>query len=71
MCHVMRNVANAIVFKKMPFAFLVGDLPTYKLIVQLKAGNPMQFEKITPIVGAFHHYMSYIYPILKDSKVQG
>ena len=56
----------------MPFAFLTGDLPTHKLIVQLKAENPVTFEKITPILGAFHQQMSYIcIPFTNDSRGLG
>ena len=51
--------------KNMPFSFLVGDLPTYKLIVELKAENPDKFKNIVPILGAFHQQMSYIYAIYK------
>ena len=55
----------------MPFAFLTGDLPTHKLIVQLKAENPVTFEKITPILGAFHQQMSYMYSLYKRFKGSG
>ena len=69
--HVMRNLVNAIRAKKMPFAFLTGDLPTHKLIVQLKAENPVTFEKITPILGAFHQQMSYMHSLYKRFKGSG
>ena len=52
----------------MPFAFMVGDLPTYKLIVQLKTENPVLFEKIIPILGSFHQQMSYMHSIYKSFK---
>ncbi|KAF3859860.1 hypothetical protein F7725_000115 [Dissostichus mawsoni] len=48
--------------------FLVGDLPTYKTIVQLKAENPEMYKDIIPILGAFHQQMSYIYAIYKRFK---
>ena len=51
--------------KGMPFSFLVGDLPTYKLILELKTENLDKFLNIVPIIGAFHHQMSYIYVIYK------
>ena len=63
--HVMRNLVNAIRAKNMPFAFLTGDMPTYKLIVKLKAENPVLFEKIIPILGAFHQQMSYMHSLYK------
>ena len=40
--------------KKKPFSFLVGDLRTYKLIVELKAGNADKYKGIAPIIGSFH-----------------
>ena len=49
----------------MPFSFLVGDLPTYKLIFELKTENLDKFLNIVPITGAFHQQMSYIYVIYK------
>ena len=51
--------------KNIPFTFLVGDMPTYKIIAQLKAENPELFDNITPIVGAFHQQMSYMHAIYK------
>ena len=40
--------------KNIPFSFLIGDLPTYKMIVQLKAENLEMFKEIIPILGALH-----------------
>ncbi|KAK1899167.1 hypothetical protein KUDE01_018689 [Dissostichus eleginoides] len=57
--------------KNIPFSFLVGDLPTYKTIVQLKAENPEMYKDIIPILGAFHQQMSYIYAIYKRFKGSG
>ncbi|KAL8608807.1 hypothetical protein ACOMHN_059489 [Nucella lapillus] len=62
----MAKLVQAMREKNIPFTFLVGDLPTYKTIVQMiKAENPELFEDITPIVGAFHQQMSYIHAIYK------
>ena len=55
----------------MPFALMVGDLPTYKYIAQLKAENPVVFEKIIPVLGPFHQQMSYIHSIYKHFKGSG
>ena len=49
----------------MHFIQLVGDLPVYKLIVQLKNENPLIFPKILPILGPFHCQCSFIYVINK------
>ena len=49
----------------MPFSFLVGDLPAYKLIFELKTENLDKFLNIVPITGAFHLQISYIYVIYK------
>ena len=49
----------------MPFSFLVGDLPTYKLIFELKTENLDKFLNIVPITGAFDQQISYIYVIYK------
>ncbi|KAL8565961.1 hypothetical protein ACOMHN_054946 [Nucella lapillus] len=62
---IMAKLVQAMREKNIPFTFLVGDLPTYKTIVQIKAENPELFEDITPIVGAFHQQMSYIHAIYK------
>ncbi|KAL8563361.1 hypothetical protein ACOMHN_008200 [Nucella lapillus] len=61
----MAKLVQAMREENIPFTFLVGDLPTYKTIVQIKAENPELFEDITPIVGAFHQQMSYIHAIYK------
>ena len=57
--------------KSMPFSFVVGDMPTYNIIVQLKEENPRLFIDIVPIIGAFHQQMSYIYAIYKRFKGSG
>ena len=51
--------------KSIKFSFLVGDLPTYKLILELQIENPYKFLNIVPIVGAFQKQMTYIYVIYK------
>ena len=51
---VMTKLVNTMVEKEIPFSFLVGDLPTYKLIVVLKAESPSRFNDIIPTIGAFH-----------------
>ena len=61
----MLKLVEAMRQKDIPLSFLVGDMPTYKLVTQLKAKNPHQFKDIVPILGAFHQQMSYIYAIYK------
>ena len=68
---IMVKLVVALRTKSIPFCFLVGDMPTYKTIVQLKAENPESFQNIIPILGAFHHQMSYIYVIYKRFKGPG
>ena len=68
---IMIKLLAAMQEKSIPFSFLVGDMPTYKTIVQLKAENPELFKKIIPILGAFHQQMSYIYAIYKRFKGSG
>ena len=53
------------VIMNMHFIQLVGDLPVYKLIVQLKNENPLMFPKILPILGPFHCQCSFINVINK------
>ena len=40
--------------KGMPFSYLVGDLPTYKLKFELQTKNSGKFLITVPIIGAFH-----------------
>ena len=68
---IMVKLVDSMHEKQIPFSFLVGDLPTYKTIVQLKAENQQLFENITPILGAFHQQMSYIYAVYKRFKGSG
>ena len=68
---IMQKLVVAMHRKNISFCFLVGDLPTYKTIVQLKSENPQMFENIIPIIGAFHQQMSYIYAIYKRFKGSG
>ena len=65
---IMVKLVKAMCEKNIPFSFLVGDMPTYKTIVQHKAENSELFRDIIPILGAFHHQMSYIYAIYKRFK---
>ena len=62
---------NAMHKKNIPFSSLVGDLPTYKTIIQLKAENAQMFKDIVPILGAFHQQMSYMYAVYKRFKGSG
>ena len=68
---IMLKLVEAMRQKDIPFSFLVGDMPTYKLVTQLKAENPHQFKDIVPILGAFHQQMSCIYAIYKRFKGSG
>ena len=68
---IMVKHVQAMRQKNIPFSFLVGDLPTYKTITQLKAENPEMFKDIIPILGPFHQLMSYIYAIYKRFKGSG
>ena len=49
----------------MPFSFLVGDLPTYKWILEFKTENLDKFLNVVPIIEVFNQQMSYIYVIYK------
>ena len=51
--------------RNMPFIQLVGDLPVYALIVQLKNENVDCFQRILPVNGAFHAQCSFIAAINK------
>jgi hypothetical protein len=68
---IMVKLVKAMCEKNIPFSFLVGDMPTYKTIVQLKAENSELFRDIIPILGAFHQQMSYNYAIYKIFKASG
>ena len=57
--------------KNIPFMFMVGDLPTYVHIVELKSENSLKFEKIIPILGSFHQQLSFIYCIYKRFRGSG
>ena len=67
---IMEKLVETMHKKNIPFSFLVGNLPTYKIIVQLKAENPEKFKYIISILGAFLQ-MSYIYAIYKRFKGSG
>ena len=54
-----------VIMEKNNFIQLVGHLPVYKLIVQLKNKNPLIFPKFLPILGPFHCQCSFINVINK------
>jgi hypothetical protein len=62
---IIEKLLKAMAMKKIPFSFLVGDLPTYKTVVKLKAETPVQLQV------AFHQQMSYIHAIYKRFKGSG
>ena len=68
---IMVKLEAAMLQKSIPFSFLVGDLPTYKTVIQLKAENPQMFNNIIPMLGAFHQQMSYMYAVYKRFKESG
>ena len=68
---IMVKQVEAMSEMNIPFSFLVGNLPTYKTVVQLKAENQEMYKNIIPILGAFHQQMSYIYAIYKRFKGSG
>ena len=51
---IMQKQMNIIKEKQMPFAFLVGDLPVYILIMELKCEHPDKYKSIIPFLGPFH-----------------
>ena len=50
-------------YNEPPKKYIIYDLPTYKLILELKTENLDRFMNIVPIIGAFHQQMSSIYVI--------
>ena len=60
---VIYDVINKLLDTKeengMPFSFLVGDFPIYKLIVELQTENPDKFQNIVQIIGALYQQMSW------------
>ena len=57
----------------MPFAYLVGDLPVYVLINELKAENPERYSAIIPFLGPFHTQcvmMTAIYKRYEGSELE-
>ena len=59
---MVKNV-EGMMQKNIPFMFLVGDLPTYVHIVELKFENSVQLKDIVPVLGPFHQQLSFIYCI--------
>ena len=51
--------------KGMPFSFLLGDLSTYKMILEFQTENLDKFLNNVPIIGAFHQQISCICFIYK------
>ena len=69
---IMDKLTTIIATKRMPFAFLVGDLPVYVLITLFKAENPCKYRDIVPFLGPFHTQctmMSAIYKRYKGSEL--
>ena len=62
---VMLKLSHAIEAKNRPFAFLVGDFPTFLLFLKLKSENGVLFAKIIPHLGPFHMHKSYLSAINK------
>ena len=62
---VMMRLVDVAEKRNMPFIQLVGDLPVYALIVQLKNENVDCFQTILPVIGAFHAQCSFIAAINK------
>ena len=70
---IMDKLTTIIATKRMPFAFLVGDLPVYVLITLLKAENPCKYRDIVPFLGPFHTQctmMGAIYKRYKGSELE-
>ena len=67
----MLKLTSAMEQKQIPLSFLVGDMTTYKLILQLKSESPDRGQSIILILGAFHLQMSYMYAIYKIFKGLG
>ena len=68
---IMIKNKEAMRLKHIPFMFLVGDLPTYVHIVELKAENPDLFEDFIPTLRPFHQQMSFIHCIYKRFRGSG
>ena len=62
---VMDKLTLTITEKKMPFAYLVGDLPVFILITELKAEHSQQYHAITPFLGPFHTQCALMSTIFK------
>ena len=62
---IMDKLTVIITEKNMPFAYLVGDLPVFILITELKAENSQQYQTITPFLGPFHTQCAMMSAIFK------
>ena len=65
---VMTKMNQAIIQKDMPFAILVGDMPVYRMILDIKSEHMDTFQNIIPFLGPFHMHLSFIQPTVNDSK---
>ncbi|KAK7083811.1 hypothetical protein SK128_007703 [Halocaridina rubra] len=71
--NVMDKLSTIIAIKHIPFVFLVGDLPAYVLITQLKAANPNNFHDLVSFLRPFYTQcvmMSTIYKHYKGSELE-
>ena len=57
--------------KNIPSLFMIGDLPTYVHIVELKSEDSVQFGNIVPVLEPFHDQLSFIYYIYKRIRGSG
>ena len=57
--------------KNTPLMFMVGDLPTYVHIVELKSEKSLKCENIIPILVPLHQQLSFIYCIYKRFRGSG
>lgn len=51
--------------KNISFVFLVGNMPTYKIIMHIKYEMTESFKDITAILGVFHQQLLYMFDIYK------
>ena len=68
---VMSKLSEGMKLKNIPFSLFVGDMPTYKHTVELKAENSQKFKDIIPIFGPFYQQCSFIYSIYKRFQGSG
>ena len=52
---IMETQKNIMRSRNMPFSFLVGDLPVFNLLVEIKAESPnAKFDKLNPFLSPWH-----------------